>query len=124
MIQITVISLVIIVLVHSCFNFLKDNLTSPQVKDMVNINNLQYENIYKKINKNKAEKENIKNVQNVLKDDLKDFMKTLKSESNSPDRNTMNVGDNNSLLSANDSTSLKVDSLDAYESEIMGHSLF
>ena len=42
-----IISFVLIALVHYIYNFLKNNLTSPKVKDLVNKPNEQYKEIYK-----------------------------------------------------------------------------
>lgn len=49
-IQITVISIVLIFLVHHLLNFFKSTLTVPKIKDLVNTPNKKYENIYNIIN--------------------------------------------------------------------------
>lgn len=49
-IQITVISIILIFLVHHLINFFKSTLTVPKLKDLVNRPNLQYENIYNIVN--------------------------------------------------------------------------
>jgi hypothetical protein len=51
-IQITIISLVIIVLVHNIINFFKSMLTVPKIKDLVNSPSQKYENMYNIINNN------------------------------------------------------------------------
>ena len=43
-----IISFVLIALVHYIYDFLKNNLTSPKVKDLVNKPNEQYKEIYKR----------------------------------------------------------------------------
>jgi len=49
-IQITVISIVLIFLVHHLINFFKSTLTVPKIKDLVNTPTKKYENIYNIIN--------------------------------------------------------------------------
>jgi len=51
-IQITIISFVLIFLVHYLFNFFKSTLTVPKIKDLVNIPNQKYKNMYNIISKN------------------------------------------------------------------------
>ena len=49
-IQITMISLVLIFLVHHLINFFKSTLTVPKIKDLVNAPTQKYENMYSIIN--------------------------------------------------------------------------
>ena len=51
-IQITVISTVLILLVHHLINFFKSTLTVPKIKDLVNTPLQNYENIYNIIKQN------------------------------------------------------------------------
>lgn len=51
-IQITVISIVLIFLVHYLINFFKSTLTVPKIKDLVNTPTQKYENMYNIINNN------------------------------------------------------------------------
>jgi hypothetical protein len=51
-IQITVISIILIFLVHHLINFLKSTLTVPKIKDLVNTSNKRYENMYDIIHNN------------------------------------------------------------------------
>ena len=46
-IQITLISIILIFLVHHLINFFKSTLTVPKIKDLVNTSSKKYENIYK-----------------------------------------------------------------------------
>ncbi len=41
-----VISLVVIVLIHSIYKFLQNNLTTPKIRDLVNKPTKRYEEIY------------------------------------------------------------------------------
>ena len=52
-IQITIISIILIFLVHYLINFFKSTLTVPKIKDLVNTPIQKYENIYSIINNNK-----------------------------------------------------------------------
>ena len=51
-IQITIISIILIFLVHYLFNFFKETLTVPKIKDLVNAPNKKYENMFNIISKN------------------------------------------------------------------------
>jgi len=51
-IQITIISIVLIFLVHYLFNFFKSTLTVPKIKDLVNSPTQKYENMFNIISKN------------------------------------------------------------------------
>jgi hypothetical protein len=51
-IQITVISIILIILVHHLINFFKATLTVPKIKDLVNTTSQKYENIYNILKKN------------------------------------------------------------------------
>ena len=51
-IQITVISIILIFLIHHLVNFFKSTLTVPKIKDLVNTSTQKYENIYNIIKKN------------------------------------------------------------------------
>jgi histidyl-tRNA synthetase len=54
-IQITIISIVLIFLIHHIINFLKSTLTIPKIKDLVNIPMQKYENMYNIINNSNHE---------------------------------------------------------------------
>jgi hypothetical protein len=51
-IQISIISIILIFLVHYLFIFFKETLTVPKIKDLVNVPNKKYENMYNIISKN------------------------------------------------------------------------
>lgn len=70
-----IISLLIIVLAHSIYMFLKTNLTTPKIRDLINKPQKQYEKIYEKVdlkplnNSTKEDEVNMKNeLQNYLKE--------------------------------------------------------
>jgi hypothetical protein len=66
-IQITIISIILIFLVHHLINFFKSTLTVPKIKDLVNTPIQKYENIYSIINNsNNIQNSNFKNnIQNT-----------------------------------------------------------
>ena len=88
-IQITIISIVLIFLVHHLINFFKSTLTVPKIKDLVNTPTQKYENMYNIINKHKEVNNNL-NVNNEytlidllpkkddssMKSELKNFLKS------------------------------------------------
>jgi hypothetical protein len=53
--QITIISVIFIILVHHLIHFLTSALTIPKVKDLVHIPNQKYETMYNIINKTNGE---------------------------------------------------------------------
>ena len=89
-IQITIISIVLIFLVHYLFNFFKSTLTVPKIKDLVNSPTQKYENMFNVISKNNSDA-NIDNSLNTnyeytikdllpkqetdMKSELKNFLK-------------------------------------------------
>jgi hypothetical protein len=95
-IQITVISIILIFLVHHLINFFKSTLTVPKIKDLVNTPNKNYENMYNIINtsSNNSNKENNYNLMDLIpkkeesmKDELKNFLKKQLNKSNNDGTN-------------------------------------
>jgi hypothetical protein len=85
-IQITVISTVLIFLVHHLINFFKSTLTVPKIKDLVNTPLQNYENIYNIIKQNSNISTNedytlidllpiVKKDEVTMKNELKNFLK-------------------------------------------------
>jgi len=88
-IQITIISTILIFLVHHLIHFFKSTLTVPKIKDLVNSPTQKYENIYNIIkNANVNVNENIHNnteytlldllpkpEEKTMKNELKSFLK-------------------------------------------------
>ena len=79
-IQITVISTILIFLVHHLINFFKSTLTVPKIKDLVNTPSIKYENMYNII-KNKDNGNNgiinnniINNDNSIVNDNDKSFL--------------------------------------------------
>ena len=122
-IQITIISITIIFLVHYLFNFFKATLTVPKIKDLVNVPNKKYENMYNIISKNSESNEstnytdidllpnqNLENIDpkwdkssdtNLMKTELKSFFKKQLKES-SNDISSLSSTPNSSSYSYSD----------------------
>ena len=79
-----IISFVLIALVHYIYDFLKNNLTNPKIKDLVNKPNEQYKEIYKSMsNQIKESKKEINTEnKNQMKDELKKYLTSLNSSKN------------------------------------------
>lgn len=91
-IQITIISIVLIFLVHHLINFFKSTLTVPKIKDLVNTPTQKYENMYNIINNNQNNNKNTHKEPNLdneyslidllpkpetnMKSELKSFLKS------------------------------------------------
>ena len=69
-----IISIVIIATIHYIYNFFKNNLTVPKIKDLVKKPKQQYKHIYESILESKKEKEKKKS---NMKSELKDYIKEL-----------------------------------------------
>jgi hypothetical protein len=97
--QITIISIVLIFLVHHLINFFKSTLTVPKIKDLVNTSTQKYENMYSIINnQNSYKNSNLDNEYSLIdllpkkeetnmKSELKNFLKSQlnKSKTNGTD---------------------------------------
>lgn len=90
-IQISVISLILIILVHYLFTFFKTNLTIPKVKDLVNKPQQQYEKLFDTMNQNSINQNSINNNNNNItekntssddnmKNELKNYLKELSTK--------------------------------------------
>ena len=109
--QITIISIIMIFLVHHLLNFFKNTLTVPKVKDLVNIPQQKYENIYNVLNKrgqhnannylnsideiktinNNEVKQETKIEINSMKNELKNFLKKQLNQNNNNQGNITNI---------------------------------
>lgn len=79
-IQYSIFSLIIIAIFHYLFSFLKDNLTTPKIKDLIDKPTEKYEQIMNTIIENNN-KNNIIN-EDKMKEDLKTYINTLNNSSN------------------------------------------
>jgi hypothetical protein len=106
-IQMSIISLILIILVHYLFTFFKTNLTVPKVKDLVNKPQRQYEILFDTmkettITHSKPTIDESSNMKNELKNYLKELSASKKISSNnnasSIDKGPMNTNDHGGLL--------------------------
>lgn len=85
-IQITIISIILIFLVHHLINFFKSTLTIPKIKDLVNVPTQKYQHMYNIINNAKNASDNYSDDSNNLtrnKDyTLIDLLPTKNDDSN------------------------------------------
>jgi hypothetical protein len=131
-IQITIVSIILIFLVHYLFNFFKETLTVPKIKDLVNVPNKKYENMFNIISKtnetsnytdidllpiqpnieppsieNNEHKWNNQPDTDSMKNELKSFLKKQFKESSSSqdfssDISSLNITSNSNLYSYSD----------------------
>ena len=113
-IQITIISFVLIFLVHYLFNFFKSTLTVPKIKDLVNSPTQKYENMFNIISKNNFDANIDNNLNTNYEYTIKDLLPTqefeLKSDMKSELKNFLKK-----QLTTNDtvSTSTSITALDS-----------
>jgi len=108
-IQTTILSLLIIFLIHYLFNYFKTTLTVPKIKNIVNSQTQKYENMYNIISKEEIDTSintsinidtnidtSINNLDTEnMKDELKNFIKSQKDNYNNNNNNTMNNSSTN-----------------------------
>ncbi len=82
-IQMTIISLILIILVHYLFTFFKTNLTIPKVKDLVNKPQKQYETLFDTMKESNIKPQYSKETNENMKDELKNYLKELSSKKTS-----------------------------------------
>jgi hypothetical protein len=102
-IQITTISLILIILIHYLYSFFMINLTIPKVKDLVNKPQQQYDILYN-ITKEEPNIEDKSYESENMKNELKNYLKELNHKNvnnNSVDTTTNNNHDNNPINNSN-----------------------
>ena len=106
-IQMSVLSLILIILVHYLFTFFKTNLTIPKVKDLVNKPQKQYETLFDTMKENNIKQQPISSeTSESMKDELKNYLKELNNKplsSNNIDTNinsTYNINQTNGIMTA------------------------
>lgn len=112
-IQVTLISIILIFLIHHLLVFFKTNLTTPKVKDLVNAPTQKYDAIFNAMNFNTSTANSV-NINNIsleellppiqpdpvdMKNELKQFMKKQFKENN-PSNSTINLDTFNSSSSS------------------------
>jgi len=74
-----VISLVVIVLIHSIYKFLQNNLTTPKIRDLVEKPTKQYQEIYNTFKSETPPDKVEENTNNLMKSELQNYLKELSS---------------------------------------------
>ena len=82
-IQMSIISLILIILLHYLFTFFKTNLTIPKVKDLVNKPQKQYETLFDTMKESNIKPQYSKETNENMKDELKNYLKELSSKKTS-----------------------------------------
>jgi hypothetical protein len=107
--QITIISIILIFLVHHLILFFKSTLTIPKVKDLVNAPAQKYENIYNTISSRDYTESLLPTVTlprvipdaKSMKEELKNFLKSKVSNEPSRDIGATNIAMLDSFSSPN-----------------------
>jgi hypothetical protein len=89
-VQQVIISLILIVLIHSIYKFLQVNLTTPKVRDLVTKPSKQYEEIYNTFKESPASTTNEEPGQEnetLMKSELQNYLKELSSENTRVQKN-------------------------------------
>jgi len=87
-IQTTILSIILIALIHYIYIFLKENLTTPKIKDLVNKPMEQYNDIYNDL-------ERVQENNNVdMKGELQNYLKTLSVGEKTGNKEDINDGPN------------------------------
>ena len=119
-IQATIISIVLIFLVHHLFNFFKSTLTVPKIKDLVNTPTQKYDNMFSIISKGKYDNNLVTNSntnlsdiyeytmkyllpkpENYMKSELKNFLKKQHNSNNSSSINSTSISALDSMMMSN-----------------------
>jgi hypothetical protein len=119
-IQATIISIVLIFLVHHLFNFFKSTLTVPKIKDLVNTPTQKYDNMFSIISKGKYDNNLVTNSntnlsdiyeytmkdllpkpENDMKSELKNFLKKQHNSNNSSSINSTSISALDSMMMSN-----------------------
>lgn len=87
-IQYSLVSLIFIAIVHYLISHLTDNLTTPQVRDIVSSTNEHYEAIIKRLESGSTNKPISVN----MKDDLKNYLKGLNGDASGRSTQNNEVG--------------------------------
>jgi hypothetical protein len=74
-IQITLISVLIVFLTHHLIYFLRETLTVPKTKDLVNIPYQRYQKMHHIIENSQSQNKSEKDINLDMKNELKQFMK-------------------------------------------------
>jgi cell shape-determining protein MreC len=92
--QTTIISIILIFMIHYIYLFLKENLTTPKIRDLVNKPTEQYNKIYKDLQSSPE-------VTTDMKGELQNYLKSLTKEKNI-NNDVKDIKDINGVNDSND----------------------
>jgi|TARA_B110000037_G_scaffold39527_1_gene48950 cell shape-determining protein MreC len=98
--QTTIISIILIFMIHYIYLFLKENLTTPKIRDLVNKPTEQYNKIYKDLQSSPE-------VTTDMKGELQNYLKSLTKEKNIDNNNINDVKDIKDIKDTNDGKPLE-----------------
>ncbi len=100
-IQMSIISLILIILVHYLFTFFMTNLTIPKVKDLVNKPQQQYEVLYNTM-REEPKSQNNSSDNESMKTELKNYLKELSDKNKGNNNNNNNNNTTNTVNGVKD----------------------
>ena len=95
------ISIAVIAIIHYLYNFFKDNLTSPKIKDFVDVPTQQYNDIYNTIKHSSSTSQDI-NITNGNNNVVDQNPYTIKNIGNIVSNENMNINNNMDINGIND----------------------
>lgn len=97
------ISIAVIAIIHYLYNFFKDNLTSPKIKDFVDVPTQQYNDIYNTIKHSSSTSQDVKSTSsNMNNNNVDQNPYTIKNVGNIVSNENMNINNNMDINSIND----------------------
>ena len=101
-----IISIAVIAIIHYLYNFFKDNLTSPKIKDFVDVPTQQYNDIYNTIKHSSSTSQDVKSTSsNMNNNNVDQNPYTIKNVGNIVSNENMNINNNMDINSINDNQS-------------------
>ena len=91
-IQQMLLSLILIAIVHYIYEFFKNNLTEPKIKDLVNKPKVKYEQIYKNVSSDSTYKS--ESSSSDMKSELQNYLQELSEEIKNDTPSGVSSGDN------------------------------
>ena len=97
------ISIAVIAIIHYLYNFFKDNLTSPKIKDFVDVPTQQYNDIYNTIKHSSLTSHDVKSTSsNMNNNNVDQNPYTIKNVGNIVSNENMNINNNMDINGIND----------------------
>jgi len=112
-IQITIISVILVFLIHHLINFFKATLTVPKIKDLVNVPNQKYENMLNIIKSSSNSNSNTYSNENSYTDEYKIVDLLPQSEEKPTMKNELKSFLKKQLSSAMTSSGTDISALDS-----------